>query len=70
MLETENMDSFTPVMWVSQFCWAMWFQWKKSIFSNGTAHIRRLRGKTAVLSCHRSLINNGVEKINNILAID
>jgi hypothetical protein len=33
---------------------------------NGTAHIRQQCNKTAVLSCHRFLINSGVEKMNNI----
>ncbi len=34
--------------------------------SNGTARIRHQCRKTAVLSCHRYLINSGVEKMNNI----
>jgi hypothetical protein len=33
---------------------------------NGTVHIRHLCRKTAVLSCHRCLINTGVEKMNCI----
>ncbi len=33
---------------------------------NRTAHIRHHCGKTAILSCHRCLINTGVEKMNNI----
>jgi hypothetical protein len=33
---------------------------------NGTAHIRHWCWKIAVLSCHRCLINSGVEKMNNI----
>jgi hypothetical protein len=33
---------------------------------NGRAHIRHQRRITAALSCHRFLINSGVEKINNI----
>jgi hypothetical protein len=33
---------------------------------NGTAHIRHQCRKIAVLSCHRCLINSGVEKMNNI----
>jgi hypothetical protein len=33
---------------------------------NGTAHIRNQCTETAVLSCHRFLINSGVEKMNNL----
>jgi hypothetical protein len=33
---------------------------------NRTAHIRHLCQKTTVLSCHRYLINTGVEKMNYI----
>ncbi len=33
---------------------------------NRTAHIRHQCRKTIVLSCHRCLINTGVEKMNNI----
>jgi len=33
---------------------------------NGTAGIRHQCRKTAVLSCHRFLINSGVEEMNNI----
>jgi hypothetical protein len=33
---------------------------------NGRAHIRHQCRKKAVLSCHRFLINSGVEKMNNI----
>ncbi len=33
---------------------------------NGTANIRHQCRKIAVLSCHRFLINSGVEKMNNI----
>ncbi len=33
---------------------------------NRTAHIRYKCRKTTVLSCHRRLINTGVEKMNNI----
>jgi hypothetical protein len=33
---------------------------------NGTVHIRHQCRKTAVLSCHRCLINTGVEKMNYI----
>jgi hypothetical protein len=33
---------------------------------NGTAHNRHQCRKTAVLSCHRFLINSGIEKMNNI----
>ncbi len=33
---------------------------------NGTAHIRHQCRKTAILSCHRFLINSSVEKMNNI----
>ncbi len=32
---------------------------------NRTEHIRQLCRQTIVLSCHRCLINTGVEKINN-----
>jgi hypothetical protein len=39
-------------------------EYKKSY--NGIAHIRHLCRKTAALSCHRFLINYGVEKMNNI----
>jgi hypothetical protein len=35
------------------------------MFLNGTTHIRHQCRKTAVLSCHRCLINTGVEKVNN-----
>ncbi len=31
-----------------------------------TAHIRCQWRKTTILSCHRCLINTGVEKMNNI----
>jgi len=34
--------------------------------ANRTAHIIHLCRKTTVLSCHRHLINSGVEKMNNI----
>jgi hypothetical protein len=34
---------------------------------NIIAHVRRLCGKTAVLSNHRCLINTGVEKNENLL---
>ncbi len=34
--------------------------------TNRTAHIRHLCGITTVLSCHRCLVNTGVEKMNNI----
>jgi hypothetical protein len=34
--------------------------------TNGTAHIRHQCRKTTVLSCHRCLINSGVEEMNNI----
>jgi hypothetical protein len=34
------------------------------LFINRTAHIRRQCRKTTVLSCHRCLINSGVEKMN------
>ncbi len=34
--------------------------------ANGRAHIRHLCRKTTALSCHRCLIKNGVEKINNV----
>jgi hypothetical protein len=33
---------------------------------NGTEHVRHYCRKTIVLSCHRCLINSGVEKMNNI----
>jgi hypothetical protein len=33
---------------------------------NRTTHIRHQCRKTTVLSCHRCIINTGVEKINNI----
>ncbi len=33
---------------------------------NRTVHIRHLCRKTAALSCHRCLINTGVEKMNYI----
>jgi hypothetical protein len=36
------------------------------LYSNKTSHIRHQCRKTTVLSCHRFLINTGVEKINNI----
>jgi len=36
----------------------------KFALNNRTAHIRHQCKKTAVLSCHRCLINTGVEKIN------
>ncbi len=36
------------------------------IVDNGTSHIRHQCRKTTVLSCHRCLINTGVEKMNNI----
>jgi len=39
---------------------------KTSLKDNGTVHIRYLCRKTAVLSCHRCLINIGVEKMNCI----
>ncbi len=34
---------------------------------NGIAHIRHQCRKTAVLSCHRFLVNSAVEKMNDIL---
>jgi hypothetical protein len=34
--------------------------------SNRRAHIRHQCKKTTVLSCHRCLINSGVEKMNYI----
>jgi hypothetical protein len=37
-----------------------------SINPNGTPHIRHQCRKTVVLSCHRCLLNSGVEKMNNI----
>ncbi len=37
-----------------------------TIASNRTVRIRHQCRKTTVLSCHRCLINTGVEKINNI----
>ena len=40
--------------------------WDQLFESNGTVHIRHLCRKTAVLSCHRCLINTGVENVNYI----
>ena len=37
-----------------------------SFWANRTAHIRHQCMKTTVLSCHRWVVNTGVEKINNI----
>jgi hypothetical protein len=34
--------------------------------NNRTVHIRHLCRKTAVLNCHRCLLNKGVEKMNYI----
>jgi hypothetical protein len=39
---------------------------KNIVWNNGTARIRHQCRKTDVLSCHRFLINSGVEKMNNI----
>jgi hypothetical protein len=36
------------------------------VFIDRAAHIRDLCKKTTVLSFHRFLINNGVEKMNNV----
>jgi hypothetical protein len=36
-------------------------------FQNGTVLIRHQCRKTAVLSCHRFLINSGVEKMNKVI---
>jgi hypothetical protein len=36
------------------------------LWHNGTARNRHQCRKTAVLGCHRCLINSGVEKMNNI----
>jgi hypothetical protein len=36
------------------------------ILANGTAQIRLQCRKTTFLSCHKCLINTGVEKMNNI----
>ncbi len=36
-----------------------------NVCRNGTVHIRHQCRKTTVLSCHRCLINTGVEKMNN-----
>jgi hypothetical protein len=38
----------------------------KNVTKNGTAHNRHQCRKTAVLCCHRLLINSGVEKMYNI----
>jgi hypothetical protein len=41
------------------------YRWKTLTFDqNRTAHIRHQSRKTTVLSCHRYLINTGVEKMN------
>ncbi len=40
---------------------------RQAVASNRTTRIiRQLCSKTTVLSCHRCLINTGVEKMNNI----
>ncbi len=38
----------------------------QAVASNRTTHVRHLCRKTTFLSCHRCLINTGVEKVNNI----
>jgi hypothetical protein len=49
-----------------------WFLVTNKLFTglnipNKTTHIRQVCRKTIVWSCHRCLINTGVEKMNNIL---
>ncbi len=38
----------------------------RNAWPNRRAHIRHQCRKATVLSCHRCLINTGVEKMNNI----
>jgi hypothetical protein len=53
--------------WKYYWCW---FQCYKTllpiVFTNRSARIRHKCRKTTVLSCHRCLINPGIEKMNNI----
>jgi hypothetical protein len=58
---SERCKSLARAVWVTNIILG-----KMKDQSTRTVHIRHQCRKTIVLSCHRSLINTGVEKINYI----
>ncbi len=63
--KTQNLQ-VTEEAWVNDFSFVVQYVMKENYIRNGTTCIRHQCRKTAVTSCHRCLINSGVEKMNNI----